>query len=466
MTQPGCCVTGGVDTHKDVHVAAALDALGRLLGTESFPTTRAGYRQLLGWLRAFGEVDAVGVEGTGAWGAGLHRFLTANGVRVVEVMRPNRQRRRRYGKSDVADAISAARAVQAGEAVGTPKTATGTVEAIRLLRIARRSAMKARTQAGNQIHAVIDTSPEDLRHRYHGHSSAQVVAAAARFHRRFPSTPLDAAKLTLRVLARRWQHLDAELAELDAHLDELTATVAPTLRAMNGVGPQVATALLAAAGDNPDRLRSASSFAALCGASPVDASSGRQQHHRLNRGGDRQGNWALHVIIISRLRWHQPTKAYMAKRRAQGRSEKRSSAASNATSPAKSTAPSPPTSANNTIQRDHRESPLDIQRSFGRPALPNDAGPGSVRDRPSRRGPADAAGVEQARPRRRPQNDAPVLSRGGRGVDRTEIGHSWFEGRLLVGHGPRGWCGVAVDASFVEQPACRRWPIRGGQAVT
>jgi len=222
----------------------------------------------------------------------------------------------------VADAISAARAVQAGEAVGTPKTATGTVEAIRLLRIARRSAMKARTQAGNQIHAVIDTSPEDLRHRYHGHSSAQVVAAAARFHRRFPSTPLDAAKLTLRVLARRWQHLDAELAELDAHLDELTATVAPTLRAMNGVGPQVATALLAAAGDNPDRLRSASSFAALCGASPVDASSGRQQHHRLNRGGDRQGNWALHVIIISRLRWHQPTKAYMAKRRAQGRSEK------------------------------------------------------------------------------------------------------------------------------------------------
>jgi len=284
MTQTTIYVTGGVDTHKDVHVAAALDQLGRLLGTESFPTTTAGYRQLLRWLRAFGDIDAIGVEGTGAWGAGLHRFLTAHDVRVVEVMRPNRQRRRRYGKSDTADAISAARAVQAGEAVGTPKTATGTVEAIRLLRIARRSAMKARTQAGNQIHAVVDTSPEELRHRFHGHPTTQIVAVAARFHRRYPDTPIDAAKTTMRMLARRWQHLDEELAELDAHLDDLTATVAPTLRALNGVGPQVATALLAAAGDNPEQLRSASSFAALCGVSPIDASSGRQQHHRLNRG--------------------------------------------------------------------------------------------------------------------------------------------------------------------------------------
>lgn len=316
-------VFGGVDTHKDLHVAAALDDVGRLLGTGSFSTTTAGYRQLSRWMRAHGEVVAVGVEGTGAWGAGLARYLSAEGVDVREVMRPNRQHRRRYGKSDEADAIGAARAVLAGEAVGTPKSQTGTVEAIRLLRIARRSAMKARTQAGNQIHAVVDTAAEQLRRRFVGRPTVEIVAEVARFHRcRLPDTPLEAARFTLRSLARRWQALDEEMSVLDAQLDELTATIAPTLRRINGVGAQVATALLAAAGDNPDRLRSSSSFAALCGVSPIDASSGRQQHHRLNRYGDRHANWALHVIIISRLRWHAPTKDYMARRLAQGRTKK------------------------------------------------------------------------------------------------------------------------------------------------
>jgi transposase len=315
-------VLGGVDTHKDVHVAAVLDDIGRLLATASFSTTTVGYRQLWRWMRSYGEVVAVGVEGTGAWGAGLARYLRAESADVREVMRPNRQHRRRNGKSDEADAIGAARAVLAGEAVGTPKAGTGQVEAIRLLRIARRSAMKARTQAGNQIHAVIDTAPAELRQRFVSRPTATIVAEVARFHRRLPDTPLEAARFTLRSLARRWQQLDDEIATLDSHLDELTATIAPTLRAMNGVGPQVATALLAAAGDNPDRLRSSSSFAALCGVSPVDASSGRQQHHRLNLYGDRRANWALHVIVISRLRWHAPTKDYMARRLAEGRTTK------------------------------------------------------------------------------------------------------------------------------------------------
>ena len=196
-----------------------------------------------------------------------------------------------------------ARAVLADEAVGKPKAGTGQVEAIRL-RIARRSAMKARTQAGNQIHAVIDTAPEQLRHRLAGRTTADIVAVA-RFRRRHaPTTPLEAARLSLRTLARRWEYLDNELAALDAELDELTAATAPTLRAINGIGTQVATAMLAAVGDNPDRLHSSASFAALCGVSPIDASSGRQQHHRLNRYGDRHANWALHVVIISRLRWH------------------------------------------------------------------------------------------------------------------------------------------------------------------
>jgi transposase len=326
MTQPPSetlRVFGGVDTHKDVHVAAALDHLGRLLGTLSFPTTAAGYRQLRRWLSSHGDVVAVGIEGTGAWGAGLSRDLRAHGADVREVMRPNRQHRRRHGKSHEADAIDAARAVLAGEALGTPKSQTGQVEAIRLLRVARRSAMKARTQAGNQIHAVVDTAPEQLRQRFVGKPTTAIVAETALFRRRHrPDTPLEAARLALRTLARRWEYLNNELVELDAELDELTTAAAPTLRAINGVGAQVATALLAAAGDNPDRLRSSSSFAALCGVSPIDASSGRQQHHRLNRYGDRQANWALHVIIISRLRWHPPTHAYMARRLAEGRSKK------------------------------------------------------------------------------------------------------------------------------------------------
>jgi transposase len=322
MTDPARTITGGVDTHKDVHVAAALDGLGRVLGTESFPATATGYRQLDEWMRSFGELDAVGIEGTGAWGAGLARALTARGIRVVEVQRPNRQHRRRHGKSDPADAIGAARAVLAGEANGTPKAATGGVEAIRLIQIARRSAMKARTQAANQLHAVVTTAPEQLRASLTGLATGELVGRAARLRPGTPSNPTAAAKLTLVTLARRWQRLTEEITDLDRHLDQLTTATAPSLVELNGAGTQTAAALLTAAGDNPDRLRCEASFAALCGSSPRDASSGRQQRHRLNRGGDRQANAALYIIVMSRLRWDPTTKAYMQRRLVQGKTRK------------------------------------------------------------------------------------------------------------------------------------------------
>jgi len=316
-------VTGGVDTHKDTHVAAALDQLGRLLGTEAFPATAAGYRSLLAWLGRFGRLVAVGVEGTGAWGAGLARHLTAADVEVIEVRRQNRQHRRRHGKSDPTDAIAAARSVQSGEEHGAAKTANGSVESIRLLQVARRSALKARSQAANQIYSIVDTAPEELRSRFHRVPVSQVVAVAARFHRS-PTidTPHDAAKCALWHLARRWQNLSEEITNLDRQLDELTAATAPTLVALNGAGTQTASVLLVAAGDNPDRLNSPASFVALCGASPLDASSGRQQRHRLNRGGDRQANAALYIIVISRLRWHRSTQDYMARRIAEGKTRK------------------------------------------------------------------------------------------------------------------------------------------------
>ncbi len=322
MTDPERRVTGGVDTHKDTHVAAALDELGRILGTEAFPATPAGYRSLRRWLHEFGTVTAVGVEGTGAWGAGLARFLTAQSLEVIEVTRPNRQHRRRHAKSDPADAIGAARAVQSLEADGTPKAATGTVEAIRLLQVARRSAIKARTQASNQIHALPVTAPDHLRTSFDGLSTPKIVARAARLRPTSIDTPTGAAKLALVTIARRWLALAKELTELDDHLEKLTAACAPNLVALNGVGTQTASALLTAAGDNPERLTSERSFAALCGVSPRDASSGRQQRHRLNRGGDRHANSALYIVVISRLRWDPTTQAYMARRLAEGKTRK------------------------------------------------------------------------------------------------------------------------------------------------
>lgn len=322
MADPQASVTGGVDTHKDLHVAAALDGVGRLLGTQSFPTTAAGYRALLGWLRGFGTVASVGVEGTGSWGAGLARHLAAEGVTVLEVNRPNRQARRRRGKSDPADAEAAARAVLAREATGTPKATTGTVEAVRLLRLARRSAMKARTQAANQIHSVIDTAPEELRAQLIVLPMSVRVARCSRFRPGDVSSPVGAAKLALTSLARRWCALDAEIETLSGELGRLVATAAPTLVAVKGVGTEVAGALLTAAGDNPERLATEASFAALCGASPIDASSGRNKRHRLNRGGDRQANCALFTVVLNRLTWDERTRAYMARRTAEGKSKR------------------------------------------------------------------------------------------------------------------------------------------------
>ncbi|GAC1605440.1 MAG: IS110 family transposase [Acidimicrobiales bacterium] len=316
-------VTGGVDTHKDTHVAAAVDAIGRILATCAFPATRRGYAQLLRWMRGFGPVAKIGVEGTSSYGAGLARYLADQGVEVVEVNRPNRQARRRHGKSDPADAEAAARAALNGEASGRPKGGDGTVEAIRALRVARRSAVKARVQAANQIGALILTAPVELRERLGGLRTDGVVALAARFRPRVCADPTEVTKAALRSLARRHQSLAAEIAELDGMLADLIADVAPQrLLDKKGVGTDVAGALLVAAGDHPDRLKSERSFAALCGASPVDASSGKQKRHRLNLGGDRQANGALWRIVMVRMSCDPRTRAYVERRTKEGKTTK------------------------------------------------------------------------------------------------------------------------------------------------
>ncbi|WP_446216972.1 IS110 family transposase [Micromonospora sp. IBHARD004] len=316
-------VVGGVDTHGDTHHAAVLDEVGRRLADRAFPTTPAGYRQLLAWLRSFGRLERVGVEGTGAYGAALARMLRQAGVTVVEVDRPDRKARRLKGKSDPVDAYSAAWAALSGRSTGTPKSRNGRIEAIRTLRVTRRGAVKARTQAINQLRALLLTGPAELREQLRGLPKTALVSACARLRPTADlADPSQATKAALRRLARRHQHLTAEIAELDAELATLVTAAAPELLTLPGVGVETAGQLLTTAGDNPERLHSDAAFAHLCGAAPIPASSGRTDRHRLNRGGDRWANCALHTIALSRMRWHEPTRAYAARRRQQGLSNK------------------------------------------------------------------------------------------------------------------------------------------------
>ncbi|MDO9173373.1 MAG: IS110 family transposase, partial [Actinomycetota bacterium] len=267
-------------------------------------------------------IDRVGIEGTGSYGAGLSRHFTRAGVEVLEVCRHDRQRRRMKGKSDTVDAEAAARAALARDMVSTPKTGVGRVEAIRALRIPRNSAMKARTQVANQIHTLIDTAPDNLRAQLRGRKIAALVDEMARWRPGPPTNPTEAHRLSLRLLARRWQQLSAELAELDEHITDLVQQTAPELVAVRGVGIETAATLLVAAGDNPERLHREQGFAALCGVSPVDRSSGRQRHHSLNRGGNRDANRALWRIALVRMHCDPDTRAYVERRTKDGKSKK------------------------------------------------------------------------------------------------------------------------------------------------
>jgi transposase len=271
-------------------------------------------------MQGHGKLDKVGVEGTGSYGAGLACYLAGQGIEVTEVIRPNRQARRRRGKSDAADAVAAALAALNGEASGRPKSHDGAAESIRALRVARRGAVKARTQAGNQLRDLIVTAHGTLRARLAPLSARDRVQLAARFRPGDLADPAEGARAAMAAVARRHQELTAEIARLDAALEELVSRAAPQeFLARKGVATQVASALLATVGDNPGRLRTEAGFAALCGASPVDASSGKQVRHRLNRGGDRQANSALWRIVITRMSCDPRTQAYVARRTAEGK---------------------------------------------------------------------------------------------------------------------------------------------------
>lgn len=316
-------VVAGVDTHADTHHVALIDELGRQLTDREFPATAAGYRQITDFVTGQGVVLAVGVEGTGSYGAELTRRLTKAGLVVFEVTCTDRGQRRLRGKSDPIDAYAAAHAVLSERARSVPKSRDGAVEAIRVLRVARVSAIKSRTMAINQIKTILVSAEDALRAKYRGMTNLRMLHALA--NSRPSGDPHSAAHATatsLKILARRCQSLNAEIAVLDKQLDELTRLQAPGLRAVHGVGAETAAQLLITAGDNPERITNEAQFAALLGVAPVPASSGKTRRHRLSRGGDRAANAAIHRIVLVRMRSDQRTRDYVTRRRAEGLSTK------------------------------------------------------------------------------------------------------------------------------------------------
>ncbi|WP_418275714.1 IS110 family transposase [Isoptericola jiangsuensis] len=313
-------IVAGVDTHSETHHVAVLSATGAKLGDRAVPATAAGYDELLRFVRSFGQIGLIGVEGTGSYGAGLARFLSGEGVPFREVIRPRRAQRRR-GKSDPIDAYAAAaQALAEPESLPLAKAGDSAVEQIRVLLIVRRSAVKARVAVIRQIRSMLVTAPEAQRVRWSRYREPELIETIAATRPGSATDSVTAATgSALRRLARRHQYLTAEIDELEDDLRVLVQHTAPAMIATKGYGVITTATLLVTAGANPDRLRSEASFAALCGASPIPASSGKTHRHRLNRGGDRQANWALHQNALSA---DPRTKSYSTRLRASGKSTK------------------------------------------------------------------------------------------------------------------------------------------------
>ncbi len=322
LVEPTAKVIVGVDTHKLVHVAVAINLLGARLATISVSADRAGYAELVAWARTLGAVEAFGIEGTGSYGVGLASFVRRQAIRVVEVNHCDRRKRRNNGKSDTIDAETAARSVLSGIATAVPKTADGASEMVRQIKIARDTAVKARSAAIITLKTLIVNAPGELREALEPLTDRKLIDRCAALESGELVDPSESVKHALRALATRWLMLSSEIASHDEALDTITLAAAPTLREAFGIGPDSAAEMMIVAGDNPQRVRSEAAFAKLCGACPIPASSGVTNRHRLFRGGHRQANAALYRIVIVRMRWHQPTIDYVTRRTAQGLSKK------------------------------------------------------------------------------------------------------------------------------------------------
>lgn len=310
-------VVAGIDPHADTIHVAVITTTGKPVMDSEFATTPEGYRQALTFLVAAGEVERVGVEGAAGYGAGITRALGSAGLKVVEVARPTRADRRRAGKSDQLDAYHAARSVLAGR---LSPVKDPTIEGLRALHLARRSAVKARTATMNQIVSLLVMAPAALREKFRRLKGQRLVTTLIRTRNPLDPTAADTL-MALKVLADRHRHLTGQIDQLTTRIDPLVSAAHPALRAAHGVGPDTAAQLLITAGNNPDRLTNEAAFAALCGVAPVPASSGKTSRHRLSRGGDRAANNALYRIALVRMASDPLTKAYLARQTARGRSK-------------------------------------------------------------------------------------------------------------------------------------------------
>ena len=311
----------GVDTHKDSHYAVALDRLGQLLGELVVEVSAAGYRELERWaagLAADGQELVFGIEGTGSYGAGLCEHLQHVGHSVVEVERP-RRRDRRAGKSDRIDALAAAKKVLAGDGLSTPRSG-GARAALAALLIAYRSCVSERTRVLNQLQSLHVSAPVALRERIGEGSGKQLERRLARMRTRKDAALAESAVFAaMRGLAAHSRALAADASRYERELAGLVRSLAPTLLEEAGIGPISAAKLLAC---DPGRFKSEAAFARCNGTAPIPASSGKTVRHRLNRGGDRQVNNAIHTIALSRSLHHPETRAYLDRRIGEGKTKR------------------------------------------------------------------------------------------------------------------------------------------------
>ncbi|MGW8355567.1 IS110 family transposase [Streptomyces wedmorensis] len=313
----------GVDTHKHLHVAAVMDTIGGILATLTIPTDTGGFQQLADWAASFGRVLAFGIEGTGSYGATLASFLRRSGHKVVEAGRPDRRLGWLNGKSDTLDAENAARAVLAGFATATPKTADGEAEMIRWLKVAHDQAVEQRAAAMVTMKAMLVYTPDTLRYETAEKTQISLAWHLAALRPRRLEEPEDALCHTLRTLAKRWQYLDAEAKDLTRMIGGLVQRAAPQLLEPFGIGVDTAAEILVVAGDNPERIKSEAALAKLAGIAPVPTGSGMTSgRHRINHGGHRQLNAAIYRTVIIRMRFHRPTIDYVARRTAEGKTKR------------------------------------------------------------------------------------------------------------------------------------------------
>ncbi len=319
VAQPADLVIG-IDTHRDTHACALVGALtGEVICEFSISADPAGYRAALH--RARGHECARrtwAIEGCGSYGAGLCRYLAGAGEHVVEAGLPTPGVR---PKSDALDAVRAARSVIAHGQAAVPR-AGGPREVLRVLMLVRDGAIDIRRAGLCQLRALIVSAPDGLREPLRGLTRQALLRRCAALRPGAHADPvMSASALAMRALARRVLDVSAEARELERAIHEQVTQIAPALLGELGVGP-INAARLVLSWSHPGRIRSEAAFAQLGGVAPIPASSGQVVRHRLNRGGDRQLNYALHAIILVRKRADPATRAYIERRVSEGKSRR------------------------------------------------------------------------------------------------------------------------------------------------